>query len=86
MAYEQSSLAKISDTQKIIKNKFIKAYSNRVDHENDVNESLKPLSSINRTSTKKLNKSSTVTSFAFVFKNSTIHRQAEMSIIDATLK
>lgn len=53
MAYEQSSLAKISDAQKIIKNKFIKAYSIRVDHENDVNEALKPLSSINRTSTKK---------------------------------
>lgn len=51
MTYEQSSLAKISDTQKVIKNKFIKAYSNRVDHENDVNETMKPLICRRRTTT-----------------------------------
>lgn len=58
MAYEQSSLAKISDTQKVIKNKFIKAYSNRVDHENDVNETMKPLTCSQRTTTKQTNKNS----------------------------
>lgn len=51
MTYQQRSLA---DTQKIIKNKFIKAYSSRIDHENDVNETIKPMSHNNRTSTKRV--------------------------------
>lgn len=56
MNQEQCScFAKIADTQKVIKNKFVKAYTNRVDHENDVNETMKPLTCSHRTTTSKPN-------------------------------
>lgn len=35
--------AKISAAQKVIKSKFLKAYTNRVNHEKCVNDTMKPL-------------------------------------------
>lgn len=53
-----SSLAKITDTQKVIRKKFVKAYANRIDHEKDVNQTMKPLTgthtAINKNRKKKL--------------------------------
>lgn len=57
MHHELSSLAKIFATQKVIKKKFEKAYSNRLDHENDVNQAMKPLT-CSRSTTKQINKNS----------------------------
>lgn len=58
MGQEQNSLAKISATQKVIKNKFVKAYTNRVDHGNDVNETMRPLTCSRRSSTNRTKKNS----------------------------
>lgn len=60
MSHEPDSLAKISATQTVIKNKFVKAYTNRIEHENDVNETMKPLtcSRQRRSTSKKTNKNS----------------------------
>lgn len=39
----QDSVSKITATQNVIRNKFKKAYKNRLDHEHDVNQAMKPL-------------------------------------------
>lgn len=57
MSSELSNIEKISGTQKVIRKKFVKAYANRTDHENEVNRSIKPLTCI-RTTVKKPNKNS----------------------------
>lgn len=48
---ELSNSAKIAAAQKVIKNKFFNAYTNRVSHEKNVNETIKPMSRRNRTTT-----------------------------------
>lgn len=58
MARKVSGLAKLTATQKVIKNKFIEAYKSRVEHENDVNKSMKPHSHISRTISKQTSKNS----------------------------
>lgn len=56
MPQERSSSAKMIAVQKIIKKKFIKAYTNRINHENIVNGAMKPLSHKNRSTSKQTSK------------------------------
>lgn len=58
MGRKVCGLAKLTATQKVIKNKFIEAYTSRVEHENDVNELIKPFSHISHTISKQRNKNS----------------------------
>lgn len=57
MSNESNRIAKISATQNVIRKKFVKTYSNRIDHENNVNQSIKPLT-CSRSTSKKCNKNS----------------------------
>lgn len=56
MPHKSNSIAKVSDTQNVIRKKFVKAYSNRIDYENDVNQSIKPLTCSQSTTTTKKHK------------------------------
>lgn len=58
MARKVSGLAKLTAIQKVIKNKFIEAYISRVEHENEVNKSIKPHSRISCTISKQTSKNS----------------------------
>lgn len=58
MHQKTKRLTKIFATQSVIRNKFIEAYTNRIDHENDVNKTIKrPFTSIsfNKNSSLKIN-------------------------------
>lgn len=43
---DQGSMSNLNDTQNIIKKKFEKAYMNRLEHEDDVNQAMKPLTAV----------------------------------------
>lgn len=42
---DQNNTSKLNTTQKVIRNKFEKAYKNRLKHEHDVNQAMKTLTS-----------------------------------------
>lgn len=48
----ETNAAKISDTRNVIMNKFKKACSIRLEHERDVNQSMKPLTALPTSSSK----------------------------------
>lgn len=58
MVRKVHGLAKLTATQKVIKNKFVEAQTRRVEHENDVNKTIKPLTRISRTISKPTSKNS----------------------------
>lgn len=40
---DQASVSKLTNTQSVIRNKFAKAYTNRLEHEHDVKQAMQPL-------------------------------------------
>lgn len=45
MCQGEDDISKLTATQNVIRNKFEKAYVNRLEHEHDVNQAMKPLTS-----------------------------------------
>lgn len=48
---DQNNVSKLPAAQNVIRNKFVEAYKNRLEHEHDVNQAMKSLPASSSTST-----------------------------------